>query len=88
MKDPAGYLRIPAGFFMSDLVAARKFRHGLCALSHRSAERTTASGILSLRRLLMPPWMEILLNVIGYAGFIGIAKYHKPSNETETETDR
>jgi hypothetical protein len=32
--------------------------------------------------------MEILLNVIGYAGFIGIAKYHKPSDETETETDR
>ena len=27
----------------------------------------------------MPAWMEILLNVIGYAGFIGIAKYHKPS---------
>ena len=21
----------------------------------------------------MPPWMEILLNVIGYAGFIGVA---------------
>jgi hypothetical protein len=55
---------------------------------YRSAERTTASGILSLRRSLMPPWMEILLNVIGYAGFIGIAKYHKPSDKTETETDR
>jgi hypothetical protein len=36
----------------------------------------------------MPPWMEILLNVIGYAGFIGIAKYHRPSDETEAETDR
>jgi hypothetical protein len=32
----------------------------------------------------MPPWLEILLNVVGYAGFIGIAKYHKPSDETET----
>lgn len=29
----------------------------------------------------MPPWMEILINVIGYAGFIGVAKYHKPSDE-------
>lgn len=29
----------------------------------------------------MPPWMEILINVIGYAGFIGIAKYHKPSGQ-------
>jgi hypothetical protein len=33
----------------------------------------------------MPPWMEILLNVIGYAGFIGIAKYHKPSNDVGTD---
>jgi hypothetical protein len=29
----------------------------------------------------MPPWMEILINVIGYAGFIGVAKYHKPPAE-------
>jgi hypothetical protein len=35
----------------------------------------------------MPPWMEILLNVIGYAGFIGIAKYHKPSHQTEADRD-
>ena len=29
----------------------------------------------------MPPWMEILIDVIGYVGFIGIAKYHKPSDK-------
>jgi hypothetical protein len=29
--------------------------------------------------------MEILVNVIGYAGFIGIAKYHKPSDENAGE---
>ncbi len=30
----------------------------------------------------MPPWMELLLNVIGYAGFVGVATYHKrPSNK-------
>jgi hypothetical protein len=29
----------------------------------------------------MPAWMEILVNVIGYAGFIGIATYHKPANK-------
>ena len=29
----------------------------------------------------MPPWMEILLNVIAFAGFIGIAMFYKaPSN--------
>ena len=26
----------------------------------------------------MPVWMEILLNVIGYAGFVIIATFHKP----------
>jgi len=25
----------------------------------------------------MPVWLEILLNVMFFAGFIGIAKYHK-----------
>ncbi len=29
----------------------------------------------------MPIWMEILLNVIGYAGFIAIATFHKPSGK-------
>jgi hypothetical protein len=33
----------------------------------------------------MPPWMEILINVIGYAGFIGVAKYHKPSGKDATD---
>jgi hypothetical protein len=27
----------------------------------------------------MPVWMEILLNVIGYAGFVVVATFHKPS---------
>ncbi len=29
----------------------------------------------------MPAWMEILVNVIGYAGFIGIAQFHKRPDE-------
>ena len=29
----------------------------------------------------MPVWMEILLNVIGYAGFVVVATFHKPSGE-------
>jgi hypothetical protein len=30
----------------------------------------------------MPAWMEILINVIGYAGFIAIATYHRsPDNK-------
>lgn len=30
---------------------------------------------------VMPAWMEILINVIGYAGFIAIATYHKSPGE-------
>ena len=29
----------------------------------------------------MPLWLEILINVIGYAGFIAIAMYHKPGKD-------
>ena len=29
----------------------------------------------------MPLWLEILINVIGYAGFIVVATFHKPSRE-------
>ena len=34
--------------------------------------------------LSLPTWMDILVNVIGYAGFIGIATWHKSSNEITT----
>jgi hypothetical protein len=29
----------------------------------------------------MPVWMEILLNVIGYVGFVLIATFHKPTRK-------
>ena len=30
----------------------------------------------------MPVWMEIVINVIGYAGFIAVATYHRsPRNK-------
>ena len=29
----------------------------------------------------MPVWLEILLNVIGYAGFVVVATFHKPSRQ-------
>ena len=28
----------------------------------------------------MPVWMEIVINVIGYAGFVAIATYHRSSD--------
>jgi hypothetical protein len=42
-------------------------------------------GIVPLGRSPMPAWMEVLLNVIAFAGFIGVAKYHKPSDENAPE---
>jgi hypothetical protein len=35
---------------------------------------------------LLPLWMEILVNVIGYAGFIGVATWHKLSDEITTDS--
>jgi len=29
----------------------------------------------------MPAWMEILINVIGYAGFVAVATYHRSPSE-------
>jgi hypothetical protein len=31
----------------------------------------------------MPAWMDVLLDVIGFAGFIGIAIFHKPRANDE-----
>jgi hypothetical protein len=63
-----------------------KFRAGVTQASRDGAG--TNDGFrdsLSERGAPMPPWMEILLNVIGYAGFIGIAIYHKPSDKNPRE---
>jgi len=35
----------------------------------------------------MPLWMEVLLNVIAYVGFIAIAIYHRPSGD-DLPTDK
>jgi hypothetical protein len=42
-------------------------------------ERTrTYGGILTKEVFAMSPWLELLLNVIAFAGFIAIATYHRP----------
>jgi len=46
---------------------------------HRIAQELTLP--LRRERCVMPAWMEILINVIGYAGFIAIATYHKSPDE-------
>ena len=69
MKDPVGIFEWRRGFSVrGDAPYGRRneYRH---------------SGFSIQRSSRMPPWMEILINGIGYAGFIGVAKYHKPSDE-------
>jgi hypothetical protein len=34
--------------------------------------------------LSLPAWVDMLVNVIGYAGFIAIATWHKSSDEITT----
>ena len=36
----------------------------------------------------MPAWLEILINLIGYGGFIAIAMYHRSPSEKLPETTR
>jgi len=31
----------------------------------------------------MPVWMEVLINVIGYAGFVGVATFNTSSNKIQ-----
>lgn len=37
--------------------------------------------------MAMPIWLEILINVIGYGGFVAIAMYHRSSSEKLPEQD-
>jgi len=50
---------------------------------NRIAQETNTSLAEFIRgeRCVMPVWMEILINVIGYAGFVAVATYHRPSSE-------
>jgi hypothetical protein len=31
----------------------------------------------------MPLWMEVLINIVGYAGFVGIATFNRSSGDPE-----
>ena len=76
-----------------DMVARDRFitmnPNSLAMRSHEAYHRLLPEQINNLRvRMLpeigvgiMPAWMELLLNVIGYGGFIAIATYHRRSSE-------
>jgi len=31
----------------------------------------------------MPPWLEVLIDVLGFAGFVGVATYTKSPGEND-----
>lgn len=35
----------------------------------------------------MPVWMEVLINVIGYAGFVGVATFNHAGEQVEADRD-
>jgi hypothetical protein len=70
-----------AGFFILERthVGARDRepcdRAGLIIGLHRNQHGPW--GAIYGERCVMPAWMEILINVIGYAGFVAVATYHR-----------
>ena len=83
MKDPVGVFGFRRGFsfWKQATPLPQPCNHDLPA--HRMAGTNYGGSDLSVFGILagegqsMPAWLEVLLNVIAFAGFIGIAKYHK-----------
>jgi len=34
-----------------------------------------------VKGVIMPAWMEILINLIGYGGFVAVGTYHRPPGD-------
>ena len=68
---------------MKDPIGVSGCRWGFSVLGVRGGvwERTLSAGILSRKGFVMPVWMEVLLNVIGYAGFVGVATFNRSAEE-------
>jgi len=49
---------------------------------------TTAAGKMREEGGSMPVWVEVLLNLIGYGGFIAIAMYHRSSSKMPDQDPR
>jgi hypothetical protein len=65
---------MPVGFSVS---AARFWRPG----SDSRGNKPRRFGLLFPEGFAMPAWMEVLINVIGYAGFVGVAMLNNSSDQ-------
>lgn len=74
---------MPVGFFVVGSIPARRPPAMRSEQPAHSAGAGTNRGLPDLIHSFpnegqwMPAWLEILLNVMAFAGFIVIAKYHK-----------
>ena len=73
---------MPAGFFVqkqTENLGARDRepcdRAGLTIELRRNEH--CPCGVFPGKGVVMPVWMEILINVIGYGGFVAVATYHR-----------
>jgi hypothetical protein len=71
---------MPAGFFIFGWKPAEPCDRAGPTIGSRGNE-CCGWGFFPERGSHMPPWMEILINVIGYAGFIAVATCHKSSGD-------
>jgi hypothetical protein len=53
----------------------------------RRGNKPLPLAVVFQKRFAMPAWMEVLINVIGYAGFVAIAMYHRSSSKKLPERD-
>jgi hypothetical protein len=83
MKDPVCIYGCGRGFHLPIGLRAMSTEREPYDLADRHAaqERLSLREIPLAERCVMPAWLEILINVIGYAGFIAIATWHKSSDE-------
>lgn len=77
-EDPVSISAVLAGFSVSSLFAASLLAASLFAVSllanREQARRAQVEVVFPQeKRLVMPVWLEILLNLSGYAGFVALA---------------
>jgi hypothetical protein len=75
---------MPAGFFVRKQTDPRDSRsHAIARVwSSECAETNTALATSSRGKgVIMPVWMEILINLIGYGGFVAVATCHRPPGD-------
>jgi hypothetical protein len=49
----------------------------LCVVTSSARDVDDVAVLIVRWNAIVPPWLEILLDLVGFAGFIGLAIWHK-----------